>query len=187
MSFQFNGQQIYAGRPFVDADGNQYPKNWTSVLSQETKDELGITWVADPAPVDTRFYWDHDLPRRLEDEPAVDENGDAVLDKDGVQVINTGLKTQWIKQQKEMAGSLLAQSDWYVTRKVEAGTEIPADVATYRAAVRTVSGTRESEINATTTTAELKALVDNQPKVWDETTQAMVDNTEPFLTPWPEQ
>jgi hypothetical protein len=29
--------------------------------------------------------------------------------------------------------------------------------------------------------------VDNQPKVWDEETETMVDNTEPFLTPWPEE
>ena len=188
MAFQFNGQQIYAGKSFVDADGNQYPTNWTTVLSQEQKDAIGIVWVADPAPVDKRFYWDHDLPKRLEDENAVDENDDPVLDGDGNQVVNKGLKTEWVAKQKEIAGSLLASTDWYVIRKAEDSTAaIPDAVATYRAAVRTVSGTRESEINATTTTTELKALVDNQPKVWDETAQAMVDNTEPFLTPWPEQ
>ena len=187
MSFQFNGQQIYAGRPFVDADGNQYPKNWTSVLSQETKDALGIVWVPDPAPVDNRFYWDHDLPKRLEDEPAVDENGDAVLDEDGVQLINYGLKTEWIRKQKEIAGSLMARSDWYVTRKAEAGTEIPADVATYRTAVRTVSGQREAQIAAVTTVDELKALLESQPKVYDPDTGTMVDNPETFITPWPKE
>jgi hypothetical protein len=186
MAFQFNGQQIYAGRPFVDADGNQYPKNWTSVLSQETKDELGIVWVPDPAPVDTRFYWDHDLPRRLEDEPAVDENGDAVLDEDGVQLINYGLKTEWTRKQKEIAGSLLAQSDWYVTRKAEAGTEIPADVATYRTAVRTVSGQRETQISEAATFEAFVALVTNPPTVRNDAGET-VANTEPFLTPWPEQ
>ena len=187
MSFQLNGQQIYAGRSFVDADGNQYPKNWTSVLSQETKDALGITWVADPAPVDKRFYWDHDLPKRLEDEPAVDENDEPVLDEDGVQLINYGLKTEWTRKQKEIAGSLLAQSDWYVVRKAEVGTEIPADVATYRTAVRTVSGQREAQIAAVTTVDELKALLESQPKVYDPDTDTMVDNPETFITPWPEE
>jgi hypothetical protein len=186
MAFQFNGQQIYAGRPFVDADGNQYPKNWTSVLSQETKDELGITWVADPAPVDKRFYWDHDLPKRLEDEPAVDENDEPVLDEDGVQLINYGLKTEWTRKQKEIAGSLLAQSDWYVTRKAEAGTEIPADVATYRTAVRTVSGQRETQISEAATFEAFVALVTNPPTVRNDAGET-VANTEPFLTPWPEQ
>jgi len=186
MSFELNGQPIYAGRSFVDADGNQYPRNWTYVLTQEQKDALGITWVPDPAPVDTRFYWDHDNPKRLEDEPAVDENNDPVLDEDGVQVINTGLKTQWIRQQKEIAGSLLAQSDWYVTRKAEVGTEIPADVATYRTAVRTVSGQREAEISAAATFEAFVALVTNSPTVLNEENE-VVANTEPFLTQWPEQ
>jgi len=186
MAFQFNGQQIYAGRPFVDADGNQYPKNWTLVLSQETKDELGIVWVPDPAPVDKRFYWDHDLPKRLEDEPAVDENDEPVLDEDGVQLINYGLKTEWTRKQKEIAGSLLAQSDWYVTRKAEAGTEIPADVATYRTAVRTVSGQRETQISEAATFEAFVALVTNPPTVRNDAGET-VANTEPFLTPWPEQ
>lgn len=186
MSFELNGQPIYAGRSFVDADGNQYPRNWTYVLTQEQKDAIGITWVPDPAPVDTRFYWDHNTPKRLEDEPAVDENDDPVLDEDGVQVINTGLKTQWIRQQKEIAGSLLAQSDWYVTRKAEAGTEIPTDVATYRTAVRTVSGQREAEISAAATFEAFVALVTNSPTVLNEEGE-MVANTEPFLTQWPEQ
>ena len=187
MSFELNGQPIYVGKSFVDADGAIYPTNWNRVFTQEQKDAIGITWVPDPAPVDTRFYWDHDVPKRLEDEPVVDENGDPVLDEDGVQLINYGLKSDWIRQEKETAGSLLAPSDWYVTRKAEAGTEIPADVATYRTAVRTVSGQREAEISAAATFETFVALVTNQPKVWDQTTQTMVDNTEPFLTPWPEQ
>ena len=185
MSFQLNGQVIRPGKSFV-ADGAVYPTNWVRVLTQEQKDAIGITWVPDPPPVDTRFYWDHDLPKRLEDEPAVVE-GEPVLDEDGVQLINYGLKTEWTRKQKEIAGSLLAQSDWYVTRKAEAGTEIPADVATYRTAVRTVSGQRETEISAAATFEAFVALVTNQPKVYDPDTGTMVDNTEPFLTPWPEQ
>ena len=82
---------------------------------------------------------------------------------------------------------LLAQSDWYVTRKAEAGTEIPADVTTYRTAVRTVSGQREAQIAAVTTVEELKLLLESQPKIWDETSQTMVVNPETFITPWPEQ
>ena len=186
MSFQLNGQVLRPGKSFV-ADGVIYPTNWTRVLTQEQKDAIGITWVPDPAPVDTRFYWDHNLPKRFEDEPAVDENDDPILDEDGVQVINIGLKTQWIRQQKETAGSLLAKSDWYVTRKAETGTEIPADVATYRTTVRTVSGQRETQISEAATFEAFVALVTNQPKVWDEATQTMVDNTETFITPWPEQ
>jgi len=190
MAYVLNGTtKLRVGKAFVDpATSIQYPANWLRLASEADKAAIGITWEADPAPVDTRFYWDHDLPKRLEDEPAVDEDGNPVLDADGVQIINYGLKTEWVKKQKEIAGSLLAPTDWYVTRKAEDPTaEIPAAVATYRAAVRTTSGTREAEINACTTTAELAALLTNPAQVYDEATDSMVANTEPFITPFPEQ
>jgi hypothetical protein len=70
--------------------------------------------------------------------------------------------------------------------KLETGAEIPAAVATYRAAVRTTSGTREAEINACTTTEELVALLTNPAQVMNDDGE-MVANTEPFITPFPEQ
>ena len=186
MGFLINGQPLSVGRPFTDANGTQYPSNWLRLASEEEKAAIGITWEADPAPVDTRFYWDHDLPKRLEDEPAVDEDGNPVLDENGVQLINQGLKTQWVAQQKQQAGSLLASTDWYVTRKAETDAAIPADVLAYRESVRTISGTREGEIKACTTTEELAALLTNPAQVYDEATDSVVANTEPFITPWPE-
>lgn len=187
MAFVLDGKTLRVGAAFTDANGTQYPANWLRLTTLAEKEAIGITEVPDPAPVDTRFYWDHDLPKRLEDEPAVDENGDPVLDADGVQIINYGLKTEWVAKQKEIAGSLLASSDWYVTRKAEDPTaEIPAAVATYRAAVRTTSGTREAEINACTTTEELAALLTNPAQVMNDDGE-MVANTEPFITPFPEQ
>ena len=186
MGFLINGQPLSVGRPFTDANGTQYPSNWLRLASEEEKAAIGITWEADPAPVDHRFYWSEGNPKRLEDEPAVDENGDAILDDDGNQVINQGLKTVWVAKQKEIAGSLLASTDWYVVRKAEDSTaEIPAAVATYRAAVRTTSGTREGEINACTTTDELVALLTNPSVVYVEATGKAEPNPEPFITPWP--
>jgi hypothetical protein len=186
MGFLINGQPLSVGRPFTDANGVQYPSNWLRLASEEEKEAIGITWEADPVPVDTRFYWDHDLPKRLDDEPAVDENGDPVLDADGVQIINTGLKTSWIAQQKQTAGTMLAPTDWYVTRKAETDVAIPAAVLAYRESVRTISGTREGEINACTTTEELVSLLTNPTEVMNDDGE-MVANTEPFITPWPEQ
>ena len=187
MGYLINGQPLRVGRPFTDAEGTQYPSNWLRFASEDEKAAIGITWEVDPAPVDSRFYWSEGNPKRLNDENAVDANGDPVLDAAGNQVVNKGLKTDWVKKQKEIAGSLLAPSDWYVVRKAEDSTaEIPAAVATYRAAVRTTSGTREGQINACTTTDELAALLTNPAQVQNDAGE-MVANTEPFITPWPEQ
>ena len=144
-----DGKQLRPGKPFTH-NGIQYPSNWLRLTSWEEKEAIGITEVPDPAPVDTRFYWDHDLPKRLEDEPAVDENNDPVLDENGVQVINTGLKTQWKAQQDQTAYSLLAPTDWYVVRKSEVGTDVPVGISSFRADVRTICEGRKNAIGLAT-------------------------------------
>lgn len=189
MAYVLNGtKRLRVGQPFVDpATSIQYPANWLRIASEADKAAIGIVWEVDPAPVDSRFYWSENNPKSLEDQNATDKNGDAVLDAEGNQVVNKGLKSNWVAEQKKIAGSLLAGSDWYVTRKSEDSTaEIPAAVATYRAAVRATCATREGEINACSTTEELVALLTNPAQMLNEDGE-MVTNTEPFITPWPEQ
>ena len=186
MAFVLDGKILRVGAPFKGTDGTQYPANWLRLTTLAEKEAIGIEEVADPATFDSRFYWGVGNPKRLNDENAVDENGDAVLDADGNQVVNYGLKTEWVKKQKETAGTLLAPSDWYVTRQFETSVEVPTAVSDYRAAVRTTCGTRESEIAACTTTEELAALLTNSAQVMNDDGE-VVANTEPFITPWPEQ
>ena len=56
------------------------------------------------------------------------------------------------------ARGLLADTDWYACRKADAGTAIPSDVATYRAAVRTKAADMHTKIDAADTTAKLIAI-----------------------------
>lgn len=186
MGFIRNGQPLRAGKPFTDENGTQYPKNWAAVFTEKQKADLGIIWEADPPTVDHRFYWGPGNPKRLNDENAVDANGDAVLDADGNQVVNQGLKSRWVAEQKKIARTLLAPSDWYVTRQFETSEAVPTVVSDYRTAVRNICGTREGEINACTTTDELAALLTNPATILNEDGD-VVANTEPFITPWPEQ
>ena len=182
MGFLLNGQPLSADRPFTDAQGTQYPANWLRLASEEEKAAVGVTWEADPEPYNKMFWSGRDgdgnlIARQLEDETV-----------EGTDVVTKGLKSALLRDQKIQAGTLLAATDWYVTRKAEDSTaEIPADVSSYRAAVRTVSGTREAEITACTTMAELEALLSNPAQTYNADTDEMVANTEPFITPWPEQ
>jgi len=122
----------------------------------------------------------------LENVNVVDENNNPVLDGDGNQVVTKGLKSVWVAAQKEIAATLLAPTDWYVTRKAETDAAVPSAVSTYRAAVRATCGTRETEINACTTTDELAALLTNPAEVLDSEGN-MVANTESFITRWPDR
>ena len=60
------------------------------------------------------------------------------------------MKTNKIANLKANANSKLAETDWYIIRKNDDGTAVPADITTARAAVRTAVGTKETEINALT-------------------------------------
>ena len=102
--------------------------------------------------------WGTATPKRLEDENAVDEDGNPVL-QDGVQVINYGLKTEKKKIVKQQASGLLTPTDWYVVKASEVTDySVPTNIATFRANVRTKSNEMETMINNCTTVDELKAL-----------------------------
>jgi len=95
----------------------------------------------------------------LDDKDAVDENGNNVLDQDGNQVIIKGLKTIFKEEVKAQAKGLLSPSDWYVIRKAEdAGSTIPSNIATYRAAIRTRSNEMETQIDGASDAAAMQTL-----------------------------
>ena len=141
------GKRVREGRVFEDNTGRKYPPQWWYRTTDEEKTALGLVWVDDPAPYDNRFYWDANTPKNIADVNEVDEDGNAILDEDGNQVVTKGLKSNAIAQVKATAAGLLQPTDWYVTRKTEAGTAIPSAVSDYRTAVRTASETIETAIN----------------------------------------
>ena len=136
MAFLIDSKPLAIDVPF-SSKGINYPANWLRLATAEEKKAIGITEVADPASYDQRFYWSVSKAKDL-----------------------AKLKTEWVTQQKEEAGSLLAKYDWYVTRKAEKGTAIPSDIVTYRDGIRTTCTTREGEINACSDVAALKKLID---------------------------
>ena len=92
--------------------------------------------------------------KALDDVNATDEN-DVELDP---VVVISGVKTNEKNQIKAQAGSHLQSSDWYVVRLAESETAIPANVSTYRAAIRTKSNEMETAIDGAATIEALEAL-----------------------------
>ena len=114
-----------------------------------------------PVPFDNRFYWSAGNPKALDDVNAVDEDGNPVLDENGVQLVTKGLKSNAIAQVKATAGGLLQPTDWMVIKAAEvSGYTVPTEVTTYRAAVRTASNTIETAITGAVDHAAFMALYD---------------------------
>jgi len=156
----------------------RYPAKIFELWSKDEKEAIGIyeiivdkTNYKDPAyyiNTDSSYNfadnqvtesWGTAIAKQLEDENAVDENDDPVLDSDGVQIINYGLKTEKKKIVKAQASGLLSPTDWYVVKATEvADYSVPSNITTFRADVRAKSNEMETQIDACTTVDELKAL-----------------------------
>ena len=103
--------------------------------------------------------WGTATPKRLNDENAVDEDGENILDEDGNQVINYGLKTEKKRIVKQQASGLLEKTDWHNHKALDDDTyTIPENIKTYRANVRAKSNEMETQIDACTTVQELETL-----------------------------
>jgi hypothetical protein len=135
MPYMLDGRRLRVGRPFTLSDGRQFGSQWTRYTTDELT-ALGITYEADPAPFDSKYYFSVGNPRDVAE-----------------------LKTYFTAQQKNTAAAMLSKTDWYVIRKSETDTAIPSVVTTYRAAVRTACAARETQIAAVTTTEALETLM----------------------------
>jgi hypothetical protein len=96
--------------------------------------------------------------KALEDRNEVDKDGQPLLDRDGKQVVTKGLKSNHVARIKSQAAGLLSSTDWYVIRNAESQTAIPANISTYRAAVRSKSNDMEALINAVSSVEQLATL-----------------------------
>ena len=158
--YKYNGTVIRVGRSWTDNDGVTHPRNW-GTWSEEDKTKAGLIWEDDPTPFDSRFYWDADTAKALEDTNEVDEDGNPVLDDDGNQVVTLGLKSNAINLVKTQAGGLLAPTDWMIIKASEVTDySVPADILAYRAAVRTASNDIETAITNAADLESFMALYD---------------------------
>ena len=158
----------------------QYPADIFTKWSKAEKEAIGIYEIETDSSnyKDPAYYnntneeytfannkvvksWGTATPKRLEDENAVDEDGNNLLDDDGNQVINYGLKTEKKRIVKQQASGLLAPTDWYVVKATEvADYDIPANILSFRADVRAKSNEMEQMIDACGTVDDLKTLYD---------------------------
>ena len=79
-------------------------------------------------------------------------------DKDVGDVAVKGLKTVLIENIKKQAAGILQDTDWYITRKADAGTAVPSSITTHRAAVRTKAAEQETQITNAADTPALETL-----------------------------
>lgn len=140
-------QQI---QPFTRliVDGNDYGSNWSVNMTAQELAAIGVVEIVEQPEADQRFYWTGSSVELLDGVPT---RVQTATPKELEQ-----LKTDWTSQVKATANTMLAQTDWAVVRKMDIGTDVPAEIATQRTAVRTECDRLTAAIAAA---ADLDALI----------------------------
>lgn len=141
MPWKYKSRIIKQGKSWQDDYGIQHPSTWMR-WSDEAKISKGLVWEEPPLPFDGRFYFGRDLDGNLIERDLAD------------------LKATETRKVKEMARGLLNETDWYITREVEEGTNCPTNIKNYRRAVRIKSDEIERLIDICVIMDEFKALFD---------------------------
>ena len=168
--------QFPKGNKGITIGDNQYPQSIYTVWTEAERNAIGIYTVQMDYTnrKDEAFYINTDVTytftgsavtgtygtataKQLADTNAVDDDGNNILDADGNQVINYGLKTKYKNQFNAEAAGLLAKTDWYVIKAADVTDyNVPSNIATYRAAVRTKVNSMETSID---NCADVDALI----------------------------
>jgi len=175
-----DNQQItkfFSGNKGVTLGDIQYPKSIFTLWSEAERNAIGIyeVTVDTTNKKDEQWYINTNIsygvesnkavgsygtatPKLLEDRNEVDDAGEPLLDDNGDQIVTKGLKSQQKDIIKKQAARILQDTDWYITRKADAGTAVPSAVTTHRAAVRTKSNEMETAIDNAADVDALAAL-----------------------------
>jgi len=140
MPWKYNNATIRPGKEFTGTDGTQYSKVWMR-YSDSQKEAIGISWEAELGPYDGFYYW------------GWNSDGDALLPKP-----LADLQVSKVGEAKNISASMLNNTDWYVIRKTETNTAIPAEITAYRTAVRTNYAALKTAINNASDIAGLQAV-----------------------------
>jgi len=164
------------GNKGIQIGDNQYPKSIYTLWTESERNAIGIYTVEidETNRKDETFYINTDITyafgsgkvtgsygtataKAIADVDAVDEDGEALLNDDGNQIVIYGLKTKYKNQFNTQAAGLLAPTDWYVVKATEVSDySVPSNITTYRAGVRTKVNAMETAIDGC---ANVEALI----------------------------
>ena len=168
--------KYFSGNRGFTLNGNQYSKQIFSLWTKSEREAIGIYEVEfdNTNKKDEQWYINTNQSFAFAGGKVTASYGSATAkahadtlytaqdESDGKgtegEVKAEGLKTIKIKEVKKQAAGILQDTDWYITRKADAGTAVPSAITTHRAAVRTKAAEQETAITNAADTPALETL-----------------------------
>ena len=133
--------------------GIQYPRNWLSLASDSEKSDAGFIEVTYSGSYKDGAYYSNS-----ESSPVYDASaGTVTITKSSTALNLANVKSNKLQSARDLVYSALLPTDWYVVRKSEHNTAIPAKIVAYRLASRTVYGKIQTAI---TNASDVDAVAD---------------------------
>ena len=174
--------QFPKGNKGITIGDNQYPQSIYTVWTEAERNAIGIYTVTidETNRKDEAFYINTDVTytftgsavtgtygtataKQLADSLYTSQDNTDGLIPEGKSVGDVkveGLKTKYKNQFNAQAAGLLAKTDWYVIKAADVTDyNVPSNVATYRAAVRTKVNAMETSIDNCADVDALKTLL----------------------------
>ena len=172
--------KMLSGKKGITIGDLQYPKEIFTLWTKSEREAIGVYEVEmdNSKRKDEEWYINTDITYAFGSGKVTGSYGDATAKahadtlwtsqdktdgkipagKDVGDVAAEGLKTTLIRTIKNQAAGILADTDWYVVRKADAGTAVPSSITTHRAAVRTKAAEMETKITNASDTPALETL-----------------------------
>jgi len=145
-------QEIINSPKIITIGGITHPRTMFSLWTDAERKAIGILPITRASILDSEYYISQDASYAIDDDDnAVTETINKSSDK-----VLASVKTIQIDKAKKRCNGLLANTDWYVTRKYERSVDIPDKIIAFRAAVVAVYTAAKSAINGA---ANVGALV----------------------------
>ena len=165
--FKHHNITITPGKAWTASDGSQHPSNW-NIWGSEDRKKWSVTEIVEDSPPDSRLYkWSMDSDGKITSTAkSLDDDGDVL-----------GVKTTLKNEVKKQQGSFLSHTDWAYIRHYDAGTVVPANIETWRNAIRAKATEMENAIDSASDTNAIASLF----LTWDKD-----GNKSGILYDWPE-
>ena len=172
--------KFFSGNQGITIGDNQYSKQIFTLWSKSEREAIGIYEVEmdTSKKKDEQWYINTNVTYAFGSGKVTGSYGDSTAKKhadtlwtsqdktdgkiptgkDVGDVAVEGLKTKLIRTIKSQAAGILQDTDWYITRKADAGTAVPSSITNHRAAVRTKAAEQETAITNAADTPALETL-----------------------------
>ena len=145
--WKYGNKTIEPGKGWIDDNGVRHPSNW-NIWSKEEKAKHNIKEITEDSLPDSRLYtWIIDDDGKITSTAKALDDGDVL----GVRtILKNGIKAH--------QGFLLSQTDWAYIRHYDSGTDVPANIETWRNAIRAKATEMEKAIDACSSVEDIAKL-----------------------------